>query len=161
VPELHSHSGAHPANQKCRRASCRCVILGLWASEKTKTSCRIHSDLLSDIDCFRNTLLFPRNFLPQSERTVGPTGCGLKSKAEILFLIAPFEHDGRHQRLEVAVDAKTLRLGCAPIINCSADCRTILVDQTPIRISRSSRCRRRQTMEVIPLDEVVSTDPDS
>src|SRR5205823_1724448 len=42
---------------------------------------------------------------------------GLKSKAEILFLIAPFEQEERHHRLEVAVGAKTVRLACAPIVN--------------------------------------------
>jgi type VI secretion system protein ImpG len=89
-------------------------------------------------------------------------GAGLKSKAEILFLIAPFEHDGRHQRLEVAVDAKTLRLGCAPIINLFGQtAEPILVDQTRYEYPVVPDARRRQTMEVYSVDEVVSTDPDS
>jgi type VI secretion system protein ImpG len=89
-------------------------------------------------------------------------GAGFKSKAEILFLIAPFEHDGRHQRLEVAVDAKTLRLGCTPIINLFGQtAEPILVDQTRYEYPVVPDARRRQTMEVYSVDEVVSTDPDS
>jgi type VI secretion system protein ImpG len=87
---------------------------------------------------------------------------GLKSKAEILFLIAPFEQDGRHQRLEVAVDAKTLRLGCTPIINLFAQAaEPILVDQTRYQYPIVPDARRRQTMEVYSVDEVVSTDAET
>ena len=87
---------------------------------------------------------------------------GLQSKAEILFLIAPFEQDGRHQRLEVAVDAKTLRLGCTPIINLFGQtAEPILVDQTRYQYPIVPDARRRQTMEVYSVDEVVSTDPET
>lgn len=87
---------------------------------------------------------------------------GLKSKAEILFLIAPFEQDGRHQRLEVAVDAKTLRLGCTPIINLFAQtAEPILVDQTRYEYPIVPDARRRQTMEVYSVDEVVSTNAET
>ena len=87
---------------------------------------------------------------------------GLKSKAEILFLIAPFEQDGRHHRLEVAVDTKTLRLGCTPIINLfSHTAEPIMVDQTRYQYPIVPDARRRQTMEVYSVDEVVSTDPET
>jgi type VI secretion system protein ImpG len=86
----------------------------------------------------------------------------LKSKAEVLFLIAPFEQDGRHQRLEVAVDAKTLRLGCTPIINLFAQtAEPILVDQTRYQYPIVPDARRRLTMEVYSVDEVVSTDAET
>ena len=87
---------------------------------------------------------------------------GLKSKAEILFLIAPFEQDGRHQRLEVAVDAKTLRLGCTPVINLFAQtAEPILVDQTRYQYPIVPDARRPLTMEVYSVDEVVSTDAET
>ena len=87
---------------------------------------------------------------------------GLKSKAELLFLISPFEQDGRQQRLEVAVDAKTLRLGCTPIINLFAQtAEPILTDQTRYQYQVVPDARRHQTMEVYSVDEVVSTDADS
>ncbi len=39
------------------------------------------------------------------------------TRAEIVFLISPFERNDRRQMLELGVNAKTFRLGCAPIIN--------------------------------------------
>jgi type VI secretion system protein ImpG len=87
---------------------------------------------------------------------------GFTSKAEILFLISPFEQDGRHQRLEVAVDAKTLRLGCTPIINLFAQtAEPILVDQTRYQYPIVPDARRRQTMEIYSVDEVISTDAET
>ena len=87
---------------------------------------------------------------------------GLTSKAEILFMISPFEQDGRHQRLEVAVNAKTLRLGCTPIINLFAQtAEPILVDQTRYQYPIVPDARRRQTMEIYSVDEVVSTDAET
>ena len=87
---------------------------------------------------------------------------GLKSRAEILFLIAPFEQDGRQQRLEVAVDAKTMRLGCTPIINLfTQTAEPILLDQTRYEYPVVPDARRRQTMEVYSVDEVVSTDAET
>jgi type VI secretion system protein ImpG len=87
---------------------------------------------------------------------------GFKSKAEILFLISSFEQDDRHQRLKVAVDAKTLRLGCTPIINLFAQtAEPILVDQTRYQYPVVPDARRRQTMEVYSVDEVISIDPET
>ncbi|MGA9389774.1 MAG: type VI secretion system baseplate subunit TssF [Candidatus Sulfotelmatobacter sp.] len=87
---------------------------------------------------------------------------GFSSKAEILFLISPFEQDGRHQRLEVAVDAKTLRLACAPIINLfEQTAEPILVDQTRSQYPIVPDARRRQTMEIYSVNEVVSTDAET
>jgi len=87
---------------------------------------------------------------------------GLTTKAELLFLISPFEQDGRHQRLEVAVNEKTLRLGCAPIINLFGQvAEPILVDQTRYQYPIVPDARRRQTMEIYSVDEVVSTDAET
>jgi type VI secretion system protein ImpG len=84
---------------------------------------------------------------------------GFTSKAELLFMISPFEQDGRHQRLEVAVNERTLRLGCAPIVNLfSQVAEPILVDQTRYQYPVVPDARRRQTMEIYSVDEVVSTD---
>ena len=106
---------------------------------------------------------FPEKFffltlhgLDQLKRT------GLKSRAEIVFMISSFEQDGRQQRLEVAVNAKTLRLGCSPIINLfpqTAD--PIILDQTRYQYPIVPDARRRQTMEVYSVDEVFSTDPET
>ena len=77
-------------------------------------------------------------------------------------MISPFEQDGRHQRLEVAVNAKTLRLGCTPVINLfSQTAEPILVDQTRYQYPIVPDARRRQTMEIYSVDEVVSTDAET
>ena len=87
---------------------------------------------------------------------------GLKSKTELLFLISPFEQDGRQQRLEVAVEAKTLRLGCTPVINLFAQtAEPILTDQTRYQYPVVPDARRHQTMEVYSVDEVVSSDAET
>lgn len=87
---------------------------------------------------------------------------GLTTRAELLFLISPFEQDGRHQRLEVAVNERTLRLGCAPIINLfSQAAEPILIDQTRYQYPIVPDARRRQTMEIYSVDEVVSTDAET
>src|SRR5205823_305827 len=73
---------------------------------------------------------------------------GLKSKAEILFLIAPFEQEERHHRLEVAVGAKTVRLACAPIVNLfKQSVEGILVQQTRYQYPIVPDERRRHIME--------------
>lgn len=106
---------------------------------------------------------FPEKFLFVSMEGLSQLqGSGLKSRAEILFLIAPFEQDGRYQRLDVAVDAKTMRLGCTPIINLFAQtAEPILVDQARYQYPVVPDARRRETMEVYSVDEVVSTDPET
>ncbi|MGO9272163.1 MAG: type VI secretion system baseplate subunit TssF [Terriglobia bacterium] len=87
---------------------------------------------------------------------------GFKSKAEILFLISSFEQRDRHHRLEVGVDARTVRLGCTPIVNLFAQtAEPVLVDQTRYQYPIVPDARRRQTMEVYSVDEVVSTDPET
>jgi type VI secretion system protein ImpG len=86
----------------------------------------------------------------------------LGSKAEILFLIAPFEQDGKHHRLEVAVNARTLRLACSPVINLFAHAaEPILVDQTRYQYPIVPDARRRRSMEVYSVDEVLSIDPET
>jgi type VI secretion system protein ImpG len=87
---------------------------------------------------------------------------GLTSKAEILFLISSFEQDGCHQRLEVSVSEKTLRLGCTPIINLfTQTAEPILIDQTRHQYPIIPDARRRQTMEIYSVEEVISTDAET
>ena len=87
---------------------------------------------------------------------------GFTSKAELLFMISPFEQDGRHQRLEVAVNERTLRMGCTPVVNLfSQVAEPILVDQTRYQYPIVPDARRRQTMEIYSVDEVVSTDAET
>jgi type VI secretion system protein ImpG len=106
---------------------------------------------------------FPEKFFFMSLKGLSQLQqAGFTSKAELLFMISPFEQDGRHQRLEVAVNERTLRLGCAPIINLfSQVAEPILVDQTRYQYPIVPDARRRQTMEIYSVDEVVSTDAET
>jgi type VI secretion system protein ImpG len=106
---------------------------------------------------------FPEKFFFMSLKGLSELQrAGFTSKAELLFMISPFEQDGRHQRLEVAVNEKTLRLGCAPIVNLfSQVAEPILVDQTRYQYPIVPDARRRQTMEIYSVDEVVSTDAET
>ncbi len=85
---------------------------------------------------------------------------GLKDKAEIVFLISPFERSDRHQMLEINVSTKTLRLGCTPIINLFPHtAEPILADQTHYEYPVVPDARRRRALEVFSVDEVVSSNP--
>ena len=60
------------------------------------------------------------------------------------------------------MNAKTLRLGCTPVINLFAQtAEPILVDQTRHQYPIVPDARRRQTMEVYSVDEVISTDAET
>lgn len=80
-------------------------------------------------------------------------------KAEILVLISPFERAERQQNLELNVSARTLRLGCSPIINLfSQSAEPISIDQTKFEFPVVPDLRRRYTTEIFSVDEVVGTD---
>ena len=87
---------------------------------------------------------------------------GMTSKAELLFMISPFEQDGRHQRLEVAVNERPYVWAARPSSICfSQVAEPILVDQTRYQYPMVPDARRRQTMEIYSVDEVVSTDAET
>jgi type VI secretion system protein ImpG len=85
---------------------------------------------------------------------------GLGGRAEMLFLIAPFEASHRQQRLEVGVNAKTIRLGCSPVINLFPQtAEPILLTQTRSEYPIVPDARRRNATEVFSVDEVLSSNP--
>lgn len=106
---------------------------------------------------------FPEKYFFMSLNGLSPLQrAGFTSKAELLFMISPFEQDGRHQRLEVAVNERTLRMGCTPVVNLfSQVAEPILVDQTRYQYPIVPDARRRQTMEIYSVDEVLSTDAET
>ena len=89
-------------------------------------------------------------------------GVGLKSRVEILFLVSPSDLASSHYHLEAAVDARTLRLACAPIINLfERSAEPILVDQTHYEYPIVPDARHRDALEVYSVNEVFSTDPET
>lgn len=84
---------------------------------------------------------------------------GFGSRIEIIFLVGPFERADRQQMLELNVSAKTLCLGCSPIINLfplTAD--PILLDQTRFEYPVIPDVRRRRALEIFSVDDVISPD---
>ena len=78
---------------------------------------------------------------------------GFGDRAEIIFLISPFERGDRRQMLELGVSAKTFRLGCAPIVNLfSQTAEPILLDHARYEYQVVPDVSRRQAMEVFEID---------
>lgn len=82
--------------------------------------------------------------------------------AEILLLISSFERPERHQILELGISERTLRPSTTPVINIFPQtAEPILLDQTRYEYPVVPDVRRRRSMEVFSVDEVVSSNPRS
>jgi type VI secretion system protein ImpG len=80
-------------------------------------------------------------------------------RAEIIFLIAPFELEQRQQRLMVGVTAKAILLGCSPIVNLfSQTAEPIMLTQRRSEYPVVPDARRRMATEIFSIDDVVSSD---
>jgi len=87
---------------------------------------------------------------------------GFGPKVEILFLISSFERADRTQMLESNVSAKTLCLGCSPIINLfPLTAEPILLDQRDFEYPVIPDVRRRHVLEIFSIDEVISPSRDT
>ena len=87
---------------------------------------------------------------------------GFGQRAEIIFLIGPFERADRRQMLELGVTAKTFRLGCTPIANLfSQTAEPILLDHARYEYPVVPDVSRRSATEVFSIDEVLSITPHS
>jgi type VI secretion system protein ImpG len=84
---------------------------------------------------------------------------GFKNRAEIVFLIGPYEHSDRKQMLELGLTEKTFKLGCAPIVNLFPQtAEPILLDQRKFEYRIVPDNRRQNETEIFSVDEVVSID---
>jgi type VI secretion system protein ImpG len=87
---------------------------------------------------------------------------GFGSRAEVIFLISPYERIDRQQALELGVSAKTFRLNCSPVVNLfSHSAEPILLDQTRHEYPVIADLRRRSALEVISVDDARSSNPRS
>jgi type VI secretion system protein ImpG len=85
---------------------------------------------------------------------------GMSGRAEVVFVITSFEASHRQQRLEVGVNAKTIRLGCSPVINLFPQtAEPILLTQTRSEYPIVPDARRRNATEIFSVDEVLSSNP--
>ena len=87
---------------------------------------------------------------------------GFGSRAEIIFLIAPFERGERRQMLEAGVTEKTFRLGCTPIINLFPQVsEPVLLTEKRQEYLVIADARRRLATEIFSIDEVTGISPGS
>lgn len=83
---------------------------------------------------------------------------GFQESVEIVFVISPFERADRQQLLELGVNARTLRLGCAPIVNLFPHmAEPIQMDHTKYEYPVAPDYRHSRTLEVFSIDEVACT----
>ena len=86
------------------------------------------------------------------------TEAGCADQAEILFGFSRFERPERSQDLETGVSARTLRLGCTPIVNLySQVAEPILVTHTKHEYHVIPSVRRQETQEIHSIDEVMAS----
>jgi len=87
---------------------------------------------------------------------------GFGDSAEFIFLISPFEPADRRPMLESGVSARTLRLGCSPVVNLFPQTsEPVLLDQRRQEYQIIPDARRRLTTEIFSIDEVVGITPGS
>lgn len=83
------------------------------------------------------------------------------TKAEIIFLIAPFERADRQQSLELNVSERTFKLACSPIINLfEQSAEPVLLEQTRFEYPVIPDVRRRSALEIFSIDDVMTASPD-
>jgi type VI secretion system protein ImpG len=83
---------------------------------------------------------------------------GCNSQAELLFFCSRFERPERSQDLEVGVSARTIRLGCTPVVNLySQVAEPILVTHTEHEYRVIPNLRRQDKTEIHSIDEVMAS----
>src|SRR5260370_18449177 len=87
---------------------------------------------------------------------------GFGRRVEIILLISNFERAERGQMLELNVSAKTLCLGCSPVINLfPLTAEPILLNQTDFEYPVVPHVRRRHALEIFSIDDFISPDRDT
>ena len=87
---------------------------------------------------------------------------GFGNRAEIIFLISPFERAERREMLETGITGKTFRTDCVPVINLFRHtAEPILLDQRSYEYQVIPDVSRRNAMEIFSIEDVVSVDPGS
>ena len=87
---------------------------------------------------------------------------GFEDRAEIVFLISPFERAERRETLETGVTATTFRTDCVPVVNLFPQtAEPILLDQRSYEHQVVPDVSQRNATEVFSIDSVVSVDTTS
>jgi type VI secretion system protein ImpG len=105
---------------------------------------------------------FPQKFLFVDVAGVSEAlhtlGAGVR--AELFFVIAPFERAERRQVLELGINARTFRLGCTPVVNLFEQVgEPILITQRATEYPVVPDARRRLEIETWSVDSVAGITP--
>ncbi len=89
-------------------------------------------------------------------------GSGFGERAELLFLITPFEQAHREEQLTSGLSRETLRLGCSPVVNLfEKTSEPILLSQRRQEYPVVPDVRRRKSTGVYSVDELKAVTPGS
>ena len=85
---------------------------------------------------------------------------GAGARAEIYFVIQPFERAERRQILELGINSRTFRLGCSPVVNLFEQvAEPILLTQRATEYAVVPDARRRLEIETWSVDRVMGITP--
>ena len=85
---------------------------------------------------------------------------GAGPRAELVFVIAPFERAERRQILELGINARTFRFGCTPVVNLFEQvAEPILLTQRTTEYAVVPDVRRRLEIETWSIDAVAGITP--
>ena len=105
---------------------------------------------------------FPQKFLFVDVNRMAEAlhALGAGSRAELWFIIAPFERAERRQILELGINARTFRLGCTPVVNLFEQvAEPILLTQRVTEYAVVPDVRRRLEIETWSVDSVMGVTP--
>ncbi|MGH9585812.1 MAG: type VI secretion system baseplate subunit TssF [Acidobacteriaceae bacterium] len=109
--------------------------------------------LLQEYFTFSEKFLF---FELNGLEAIAEAGC--TEQAEMLFYFSRFDRPERSQDLEAGVSPRTLRLGCAPVINLfSHVAEPVLVTHTRHEYQVIPDVRHQETTEIFSIDEVMAS----
>lgn len=85
---------------------------------------------------------------------------GFGQRLEMVFLVGSFERPERGELLETGVDARTLRLGCSPIVNLfEKTSEPVLFSQRKQEYPLVADARRRDAVATYAVNEVIPVTP--
>jgi len=105
---------------------------------------------------------FPQKFLFVDVNRLAEAlhALGAGPRAELWFIIAPFERAERRQILELGINARTFRLGCTPVVNLFEQvAEPILLTQRATEYAVVPDVRRRLEIETWSVDSVMGVTP--
>lgn len=105
---------------------------------------------------------FPQKFLFVDVAGLAPAlrALGAGQRAELIFLVTPFERAERRQVLELGLSAQSVRLGCVPVVNLfPLSAEPILLTQRQPEYPVVPDARRRLEIEAWAVDSVVGITP--